>query len=142
MTAATMFHDMWKPLRLWFQVRWGIVGQIPCASAVNLLHLLEVGSDTTAWTQLHTVRRAMVRPGRPSLTGEVAVDETFVGGGHESGGRLHSGRTALVAIAAEVRGAGIRRSRTQRVRDVSASTLSRFVREAVSQGRGMVRAGR
>jgi putative transposase len=38
-----------------------------------------LGSYETAWTWLHKLRRAMVRPGRDSLRGTVEVDETYVG---------------------------------------------------------------
>ena len=37
----------------------------------------------TAWTWLHKLRRAMVRPGRDLLTGRVEVDEAFLGGMEE-----------------------------------------------------------
>ena len=38
------------------------------------------GRYQTAWTWLHKLRRAMVRPGRELLNGEVEVDKTYVGG--------------------------------------------------------------
>ncbi len=34
----------------------------------------------TAWTWLHKMRRAMVRPGRDLLAGRVEVDESYLGG--------------------------------------------------------------
>ena len=49
-------------------------------SALGLQRALELGSYETAWAWLHKFRRAMVRPGRDKLTGEVEVDETYVGG--------------------------------------------------------------
>jgi hypothetical protein len=50
------------------------------------------------------MRQAMVLPGRNKLTGEVEVDETFVGGVKTGKrGRGATGKT-LVLIAAEVRG--------------------------------------
>jgi len=39
-----------------------------------------IKSYKTAWTWLHKLRRAMVRPGRDRLTGRVEVDETFTAG--------------------------------------------------------------
>ena len=41
--------------------------------------MLGLGSYDTAWTWLHKLRRAMVRPGRDRLSGEVEVDETYWG---------------------------------------------------------------
>jgi uncharacterized protein YqgV (UPF0045/DUF77 family) len=45
-------------------------------SALGLQRLLGLGSYETAWSVLHKLRRAMVRPGRDRLSGEVEVDET------------------------------------------------------------------
>lgn len=84
-TAGTSFQDTRKPLRLWFQALWGGVGQKHGARAFGLNRVLGIGSDRTAWTWLHKLRRAMGRPGREPLTGE--GDETFVGGAEEGGGR-------------------------------------------------------
>ena len=39
-----------------------------------------LGSYLTAWSWLHKLRRAMVRPGRGRLAGKVEVDETLLGG--------------------------------------------------------------
>ncbi len=50
------------------------------------------------------------------------------------GGRRHVGKKALVAVAAEVRGAAIGRIRLRRVADSSAASLLPFVQEAVTPG--------
>jgi len=62
-----------------------------------------MGSYQTAWSMLHKLRRAMVRPGRALLAGEVEVDETFVGG-VSHGGKHGRGaeRKSLVAVAVEI----------------------------------------
>ena len=73
------------------------------ASALGLQRVLGLGSYRTAWTWLHKLRRAMVRPGRDRVSEEVEVDETLVGGLEAGGGRRHLGKKALVVIAAEVR---------------------------------------
>jgi transposase-like protein len=113
---------------------WWVVGQKSGASAVGLNRVLGIGSDKTAWTWLHKLRRAMVRPGREPLTGEVEVDETFVGGVEQGGGRRHLGNKALVVIAAEIRGNGIGRIRMKRIADGSSDSLTTFIREAVEKG--------
>lgn len=140
-TAGTIFQDTRKPLRLWFQAMWWVVGQMNGASAVGLNHVLGIGSDKTTWTWLHKLRRAMVRPGREPLTGEVEVDETFVGGVEEGGERRHIGNKALVAIAAEIRGNGIGRIRMKRIIDGSSESLTTFIREAVEKGSVVVSDG-
>jgi hypothetical protein len=76
----------------------------------------------------------MVRLGRDQLTGEVEVDETYVGGvGVKVRGRGARGK-AIVAIAAEVRGRGPGRIRMSVVPDVSAISLHEFVLNNVAKG--------
>ena len=96
--------------------------------------MLGLGSYRTAWTWLHKLRRAMVRPGRDRVSEEVEVDETLVGGLEAGGGRRHLGKKALVVIAAEVRGRAIGRIRMQRVADASADSLLTLVQHAVQPG--------
>jgi hypothetical protein len=50
------------------------------ASALGLQQILGLKKYETAWTMLHKLRRAMVRPGRDLLTGRIEVDEGYVGG--------------------------------------------------------------
>jgi transposase-like protein len=140
-TAGTILQDTRKPLRLWFQVMWWMVGQKSGASALGLNRVLGVGCYETAWTWLHKLRRAMVRPGREALSGEVKVDETFIGEVEEGGGRRHIGDKALVAIAAEIRGAGIGRIRMKRIAAASADALMGFVCESVATGSTIVSDG-
>lgn len=133
-TAGTIFQDTRSSLRLWFQAMWWVTAQKNGASALGLQRILGLRSYETAWTWLHKLRRAMVRPGRDRLSGTVEVDETFVGGVEAGGGRRHVGKKALVAVAVEVRGRAIGRIRLQRIRDSSAESLLPFVREAVTPG--------
>jgi transposase-like protein len=133
-TAGTIFHRTRHPLRTWLEVAWYVTTQKPGASALGLQRVLGLGSYQTAWSWLHKLRRAMVRPGREQLSGEVEVDETLLGGRSSwKGGR--SGRNkAVVVIAAEIRGRAIGRIRMARVPDASADSLGSFVREVVSPG--------
>ena len=79
-TAGTIFEGTRKPLRLWFQAMWYVTNQKHGVSALGVQRILGLGSYQTAWTWLHKLRRAMVRPGRDLLSGEVEVDETYLGG--------------------------------------------------------------
>ncbi len=45
--------------------------------------VLGLGSDQTAWTWLHKMRRAMIVSGRDRFTGAVEVDEAFIGAPEE-----------------------------------------------------------
>jgi hypothetical protein len=61
-------------------------------SALGLQRVLGPKSYETAWTWLHNLRRAMVRPGRDLLTARVEVDECYPGSGLK-GGRARSAMT-------------------------------------------------
>lgn len=135
MTAGTIFQDTRSPLVLWFRAIWWVTSQKNGASALGLQRVLGLGSYRTAWTWLHKLRRAMVRPGRDRLSGEVEVDETLVGGVEPGGGRRHIGKKALVVVAAEKRGKrAIGRIRLRQVQDYTSQALLPFVQEVVTPG--------
>ena len=113
---------------------WFVTSQKHGASALGLKRVLGLGSYDTAWTWLHKLRRAMVRPGRDQLTGTIEVDETYVGGvGAKVRGR-GAKRKSIVAIAAEIRGRGPGRIRMSVIPDVSAGSLNEFVLNSVQSG--------
>lgn len=68
-TSGTIFQDRHLPLRIIFQAMWYVVCQKQGTSALGLQSLLGIGSYRTAWSWLHKLRRAMVRPGRDRLSG-------------------------------------------------------------------------
>ena len=134
-TAGSVFEGTRKPLRSWFLAMWFVTSQKHGASALGLQRVLGLGSYQTAWTWLHKLRRAMVRPGRERLRGRVEVDETYVGGAEEGGKRGRGAEKEIVAIAVEVlapRGFG--RVRMRRVPDVSGASLIPFVGNFVEPG--------
>lgn len=132
--AGTIFEGTRKPLRIWFIAMWYVTNQKNGVSALGLQRVLGIRSYKTAWTWLHKLRRAMVRPGRDSLGGIVEVDETYVGG-TEPGKRGRETETkAIVVVAAEKNGRGIGRIRLRRIKDVSGSSLLSFVESAVKVG--------
>src|SRR5450631_504281 len=107
-TAGTIFQDTRTSLCLWFQAMWWVTTQKNGASALGLQRILGLKRYETAWTMLHKLRRAMVRPGRDLLTGRVEVDECYVGGLEEGlPGRLNLDK-ALIVVAAQEDGPGPR----------------------------------
>ena len=133
-TAGTLFHRTHKPLRTWFLAMWFVTSQKHGANALGLQKVLGLGSYNTAWTWLHKLRRAMVRPGRDLLTGSVEVDETYLGGlGAKVRGR-GAKRKTIVVIAVEVRGRGSGRVRMSVIPDVSATSLHDFILNNVDIG--------
>ena len=133
-TAGTIFQDTRKPLRTWFAAMWFVTSQKNGVSALGLQRVLGLGSYETAWTWLHKLRRAMVRPGRDSLRGEIEVDETYIGSLEEGVSGRETATKAIVAIAVEKDGRGFGRARLRRIRDVSADSLMTFVRNTVEPG--------
>lgn len=133
-TAGTIFHDTRKPLRMWFWVIWHLAAQKYGISALEVQRALGLGSYRTAWTWLHKLRRAMVRPGRDRLSGTVEVDESYLGGPRPGKrGRGALGKT-LVFIAVEDKGGRIGRARIRRIADASANSLTPAVEENVEPG--------
>jgi hypothetical protein len=64
-TAGTIF----QPLVMWLRAMWYVTSQKNGASALGLQRVLGLASYETAWTWLHKLRRAMVRPDRDRLSG-------------------------------------------------------------------------
>ena len=88
----------------------------------------------TAWTWLHKMRRAMVRPGRDLLAGTVEVDESYWGGLNEGRRGRNLKNKALIAVAAQEDGRGIGRIRMKRIEDASSESLLPFVEECIEPG--------
>ena len=131
---GTLFQDTHKPLRLWFEAIWYVVNQKNGVSALGLQKALGLGSYHTAWEWLHKLRRAMVRPNRDRLSGQVEMDETFIGGEHSGKrGRGAEGKT-LVLIAAEEVPGGIGRIRLAQIADASGETLKEATLQMVEPG--------
>ncbi len=132
--TGTIFKDTHKPLSLWFRAIWWVTGQKNGASALDLKRMLGLGSYQTAWSWLHKLRRAMVRPGRDRLSDEVEVDETYIGGGKPGKrGRGAAGK-ALVVIAVEDKGIGFGRIRLSHIPDASSDSLNGFIQDSIDPG--------
>ena len=134
-TAGTIFEGTRKPLKLWFIAAWEIVGHKYGANAVNVKRMLGVSSYETAWSWLHKLRRAMVRPDRDRLLGVVEIDEMYVGGEQKGFHGRSTEKKAIVAVAVEVIDEKkLGRVRLRRVADVSGEALGPFVQETVEPG--------
>lgn len=135
MTAGTVFEGTRKPLRTWFLAMWFVTNEKLGGSALGLQRLLGLGSYQTAWSWLHKLRRAMVRPDRDRLSGLVEVDETYVGGIEKGMPGRKTEHKEIVVIAVEVHEPkGYGRVRLRRVPDVSGKSLVGFVQAVVRPG--------
>jgi len=140
--AGTIFQDTHTPLTIWFRAIWYVVAQKQGANALGLQRILGLGSYQTAWTMLHKLRRAMVRPGRDKLQGRIEIDETYIGSVTKTSktGR-GSERKVLIAIAVEINDKKIGRIRLKLIDNASAEQLHTFVEEVVEKGSTIITDG-
>ena len=142
-TAGTVLHRTHVPLRLWFAAAYLVTTHTPGFSAVQLQRQLGLARYETAWTMLHKLRRAMLRPERDRLSGVVEVDEAYVGGLEEGrrGGRRRDSSKSVVVGAVEVRGRGSGRVRLAVVEDLATASLVPFVEASVEPGSTVLTGG-
>lgn len=140
-TSGTIFHGTRKSLLLWFHIIWWVTAQKTGVSASNLKDFMGFGSYETAWAWLHKLRRAMNRTGRDKLTGDVEIDETYVGGeefgmGEDGKGKTGRGSVSktLVVVATECNGKQIGRVRFKCIDTASSKNLMTFIKENVENG--------
>lgn len=142
--AGTIFQDSKLPLMIWFRAMWQITSQKNGMSALGLQRVLGLGSYRTAWSMLHKLRRAMVRPGRERLHGVVEVDETYWGGEEEGVRGRQTEKKALIAVAAEVVPGStnaIGRIRLSCIPDTTRAVLHGFISDSVEPGSVVVTDG-
>ena len=133
--SGTIFEGSRSPLTVWFRAVWWVTSQKNGASALGLKRILGLGSYETAWTWLHKIRRAMVRPGRDNLSGSIEVDETYIGGLEEGLRGRGAGNKALVVIATQmVEKKKIGRIRMAKIPDASSDSLHGFIRSSIEPG--------
>jgi len=112
---------------------WHITSQKYGANALGVQRELNLGSYRTAWTWLHKLRRAMIRPDRDLLSGTIQVDETFIGGPKE--GKRGRGAEGKVLVLILVQGEKkIGRIRLCVIPDASAESLVPEIQKNVSPG--------
>ena len=123
--AGTLFQDTKLSLNLWFQMIWWFMGPKNGVSALAIQSNFGIGSYETSWKILSKLRSCAVLPSRSQLTGEVEVDQAFLGGvnGKE-----------IILIAAEKRGAASGRIRLKHARTEKAVEVQGFILDVVALG--------
>ena len=94
LTAGTLLERTRKPLKDWFRAVFEIAAHRNGISAKDLQRIMGFGSYETAWTWLHKLRSALVRPDREPLGTAVQLDEALV----------KAGVNELVLVATEAAG--------------------------------------
>jgi hypothetical protein len=128
-------------LRNWFTAIWRVIAQKYGASAGGLRQVLGLRSYETARTWrhkivLHKIRKAMVIQSRTKRSGEVEIDERYIGGASKGGKTgSGSGNKTLVAVTAEIKGRKPGHIRLAVIKDASSGPLTRFITENIEQGK-------
>ena len=143
--AGTIFEQTKTAPARWSLAIYLVASSKGGIAAAERQRQLGFGSYQTAWSWLHKLRKAMVRPDREPLAGRVEADETYVGGPRPGRrGRGAAGK-ALVAGAVEAGQAGGRRLGRLRlavVPDASAASLEGFLGAAVATPAAVATDGR
>jgi len=96
-TSGTIFHKSSTPLRSWFHAMFLMSSTKTGISAKQLQRELGV-TYKTAWRMFNQIRKLMAENVEP-LTGQVEVDETYIGGKRPGKrGRGASGKTVVVGL--------------------------------------------
>jgi Zn ribbon nucleic-acid-binding protein len=130
LTSGTLLEKTRKPLKVWFRAVFEISTRRTGISAKDLQRIMGFGSYETAWTWLHKLRAALVRPAREPLGPFVQIDEALVGG---KGGP----HKELVLVAAEPGG----RVRLAHAHNNDEGTLKRFADRQIAAGAEVVTDG-
>lgn len=95
--VGTIFEDSPLPLEKWLPAFWLELASKKDFSSYQLARAIKV-TQRTAWFMLHRIRAVMAEDASEKLSGEIEVDETFVGGKERfkhMSKRLRQGRGAV-----------------------------------------------
>jgi hypothetical protein len=131
------------PLLTWLRAAWHMTNSKTGVSTLSLQPAIGL-KHKTAWHLTHKIRTAMAQTRGDRLSGDVEMDEIFIGG-KESGGqgaqRVHSNKSTVM-VASEEKQVSVRgtariasgRVRMRRVRDSSVHTIETFIEENIEPG--------
>lgn len=131
-TAGGMFDKVKFSLHLAFHIAFKISARKKGTSTNELSK--EFGlRQKTCWLFKWKIQQAMQSSGNYPLTGEVHVDECWIGGPEEGKrGRSH-GDKALVAVALEIVKKGVGRAYAQVIEDASSKSFTPFFERHISK---------
>src|SRR4029079_2242466 len=134
--AGTIFEQTKTGLAKWFLAIYLVTSSKGGISAMELQRQMGFGSYQTAWSWLHKIRKAMVRPDRKPLAERVEADETYLGAAKPgTPGRGAAGKIKVAGAVesgrGQTRGRRLGRLRLAVVPDVSAKSLGGFLAAGV-----------
>jgi len=141
--VGTIFEDSPLGLDKWLPAVWMIVNDKNGISSYELHRALRV-TQKTAWFMLQRIRLAMQAGSFEKFSGEVEVDETFIGGkarnmhASKRAEKIHGtggvDKSAVLGLLERHGPDGHSRVRAQRIADRKRETLDPIVREHVEPG--------
>ncbi len=138
-TARTVLHGTRVGLRIWFLAFFFLGSHKKGISALQFQRDTGVGNYQTAWTLLHKVRSALAEGAERLLTGNVEVDESYLGAREKGlGGGRRRGKKAIVVAAIENRGRAAGALRLTTVDHVNQEQLGSFVEGVIDPSRATV----
>ena len=136
--VGTIFEDSAIKLDKWLIAMWLIVNAKNGISSYEIHRSIGI-SQRSAWFVLHRIRQAMRNGSIEKLSGEVEVDETFIGGlgknMHASklkGVKIMTGGSSKTAVMGIVQRRG--RVRAQVIKSTTKETLQSVIAENVEAG--------
>jgi transposase-like protein len=144
--TGTIFEQTKTDLAKWFLAIYLVTSSKGGISAMELQRQMGFGSYQTAWSWLHKIRKAMVRPDRKPLTERVEADEAYLGAAKP--GRAGRGAVGKAVVAGAVesgrgkaRGRRLGRLRLKAVPDASAASLAGFLSQNLAKPASVVTDG-
>lgn len=135
LTTGTVMQGTRVPLRTWLAVCWHMTQSKPGISATSIAAMYGMPYNS-AWTLLQKIRSGMDQSTRGKLSGDIEIDETWVGGREEGGLGKGSDRKSVVLVACEVLNGGTKmgRIRMERALGPSAIDIMPFIERHIEPG--------
>ncbi|MDO8616713.1 MAG: IS1595 family transposase [Dehalococcoidia bacterium] len=122
--AGTIYEDSRTPLKLWFYATY-IMAQTRCGISAKQLQRETGVTYKTAWRMFRQIRSLLDEPTAP-MSGQVEVDETYMGGKRK--GRIGRGIDKTPVVGVVQRGGRVVATKTP---DVTRATVLPLIRQHV-----------
>lgn len=136
-TAGTMFDKCKFSLLIAFHIAFKISSKKKGMSSLELSHEFEL-RQPTCWEFKWKIQQAMQSSKQHPLSGEVHVDEFFIGGPEEQKRGRSKGNKRLVVIALEQVKDGVGRAYAQIIEDASSKEFKPFFKSYISKDANVI----
>ena len=129
-TVDTIFHDTHLPLTAWFLATILICEAKKGMSACQIQRSLGIKTYKTAWYLCHRIRAAMAEAAKPKLSGQIEMDETYVGGKGHGLAERGRGTKKRPVIGIRQRNGDLR---LFHAKEITGRVLDKFLKENVGE---------